>query len=116
MHCHKVMSEALHRLRFQAFLETLSAKESSDVTTVVCDMFEDFPNNPFQEKVKAESFSEIITKYESFVVQGSECNPLRNDWDASSFCKASYYFLYYFFKGSLATRLVRLFIHGYLLN
>ena len=65
------MSEALHRLRFQAFLETLSAKGSSDVTAVVCDMLEDFPNNPFQGKVKA---FRKITKYECFMVQGNERN------------------------------------------
>lgn len=80
MHCHKVMSEALHRLRFQAFLDYLGDEESTNITSAVSGLLNDFPNEHFEEKVKAEPFSEIITKYEDFIVRESECNPTFSLW------------------------------------
>lgn len=80
MHCHKVMSEALHRLRFQAFLDSVSDEESANIYSVVYDLLNNFPNEDFQEKLTAEPFSEILDKYEDFVVQESECNPTFSLW------------------------------------
>jgi hypothetical protein len=79
---HATMSflSALHRLRFQAFLDSVSDEESANIYSVVYDLLNNFPNEDFQEKLTAEPFSEILDKYEDFVVQESECNPTFSLW------------------------------------
>lgn len=76
----KIMSEALHRLRFQAFLDSVSDEESASVFSVVSDLLNNFPSDNFQEKLAAEPFSEILDKYEDFVAKESECNPTFSLW------------------------------------
>jgi hypothetical protein len=80
MHCHKVMSEALHRLRFQAFLDSVNDEESASIYSVVFDLLNNFPSEDFQEKLSTEPFSEILEKYENFVTQESQCNPTFSLW------------------------------------
>ena len=60
VHCHKIMSEALHRLRFQAFLDCLDDEDSNDVATLISDLLEDFPNTRLLEKVQKETFQKIM--------------------------------------------------------
>ena len=80
MHCHKVMSEALHRLRFQAFLDNVSDEDHANIYSVVSDLLNNFPSDDFQEKLRVEPFSEILEKYDTFVVQESESNPTFSLW------------------------------------
>ncbi|XP_028391978.1 uncharacterized protein LOC114516648 isoform X2 [Dendronephthya gigantea] len=80
MHCHKVMSEALHRLRFQAFLDSLSSEDYNNVYSVASDLLNIFPDEKFQDSLTAEPFSHIVDKYEDFVVQESEGNPTFALW------------------------------------
>ena len=75
MHCHKVMSEALHGLRFQAFLDSVSDDKSTSILSVVSDLLNNFPSDSFQEKLTAKPFMEILDKYADFVVKECECNP-----------------------------------------
>ena len=56
MHCHKVMSKALHRLRFQAFLDNVSDEDHANIYSVVSDLLNNFPSADFQEKLRAEPF------------------------------------------------------------
>ena len=74
-HCHKVMSEALHGLRFQAFLDSVSDDESFSILSVVSDLPNNFPSDSFQEKLTVKPFMEILDKYADFVVKECECNP-----------------------------------------
>lgn len=80
MHCHKVMSEALHRLRFQAFLDNASDEESANIYSVISDLLNNFPSDSFQDKLRAGPFSEIVEKYDAFVLQKSESNPTFSLW------------------------------------
>lgn len=80
IYCHKVMSEALHRLRLQAFLDSLDDEESANVYSVAHDLLNNFPDENFQEKLSSEPFSEIIDQYDDFVVRQSECNPTFSLW------------------------------------
>ena len=82
MHCHKVMSEALQRLRFQAFMDSLCNEDSTKITAVVCHLFEDFPSEHFEAKVRMEAFSEVLTMYEQFVVRESEKSPTFSLWSS----------------------------------
>ena len=74
------MSEALHRLRFQAFLDSISGEESTNICSIVSDLLSNFPSDNFEEKLKTEQFTEILDKYDSFVVQQSECSPTFSLW------------------------------------
>ena len=80
MHCHKVMSKALHKLRFQAFLDKVSEEENVNIYFVVSDLLKNFSSDDFQEKLRAEPFTEILEKYDAFVVQESESNPAFSLW------------------------------------
>ncbi len=74
------MSEALHRLRFQAFLDCLEDEDSKDVASAVSDLLEDFPSDSLFEKIKEETFHEIMTTYQDFITLESEDNPTFALW------------------------------------
>ena len=74
------MSEALHRLRFQAFQDCLDDEDSNDVATLVSDLLEDFPNTSLLEKVQKETFQKIMKTYHDFITQECEDNPTFALW------------------------------------
>ena len=82
MHCYKVMSEGLQRLRFQAFSHSLCDEKTTKVTAVVCSLLDGFPSEDFEEKVRMETFSEVLTMYEKFVKSASENNPTFSLWSS----------------------------------
>ena len=76
----KLMSKALHKLRFQAFLDNVSDEDNVNIYFVVSDLLNNFSHDDFQEKLRAEPFTEILEKYDAFVVQESESNPAFSLW------------------------------------
>ena len=78
--CHKAMSEALHRLRLQAFSGSLDEEDYANAYTVARDLSSNFPRENFQEKLSLEPFMEIIAQYDAFVVRQSESNPTFSLW------------------------------------
>ena len=80
VYCHKIVSEALHRVRFQAFLDCLEDEDSTHVATLVSDLLEEFPGNSFLLKVKEDTFMEIMTVYNDFISQACDENPTFARW------------------------------------
>ena len=56
VHCRKIMSEALHRLRFQPFLNYLDDEDSNYLAKLVLDLLEGFPKTSLLEKLQKETF------------------------------------------------------------
>ena len=75
MHCHKVMSEVLQRLRFEAFLDCLDDEDSDQVVAVATDMLNNFQTDSFHEEINGESFLDIKETYQKFIEEESKENP-----------------------------------------
>lgn len=69
--CHKTMYEALQRLRFEAFLDTLDDEYQESIFSLIETMQDSFTEGKFQECMKGQLFDDIIIKYEAFVAESS---------------------------------------------
>ena len=76
LYCHKVASEALHRLRFEAYLNSLNEQESEDIKVVAQDLLTKFSSGVLQREITDEPFLEIMTSYQTFVMQ--ECEKMQH--------------------------------------
>ena len=75
--CHKLMYEALHRLRWQCFLETITEMELENVETIMSALKEKFPKQNHKEVVLSQQFSSLCHKYDSFIASKEECPTFR---------------------------------------
>ena len=79
IYCHKVMTEALQKLRFQAFLDSNTANDVS--LAEECEhLCNEYPGEAFQTELESDSFSRIMNQYDSFVVKESGNNPTFAFW------------------------------------
>jgi hypothetical protein len=70
--CHKILYEAMQRLRFEAFLENLADDEKYErIEELLSEMSDVFPGKPFYALVECPVFEEIINEYESFIIDAS---------------------------------------------
>lgn len=69
--CHKMMYEALQRLRFEAFLDTLDEEYQESILSLIITMQDSFTEGIFQECMKSQLFDDIVIKYETFVAESS---------------------------------------------
>jgi hypothetical protein len=70
--CHKIVYEAMQRLRFEAFLENLTDGEKEDrIMELVSDMSDAFPDKTFHSLVECPVFEEIANEYERFIIDAS---------------------------------------------
>lgn len=69
--CHKMMYEALQRLRFEAFLDTLDEEYQESILSLIITMQDSFTEGTFQECMKSQLFDDIVIKYETFVAESS---------------------------------------------
>ena len=74
VYCHKVASEALHRLRFEAFLKYIDEGGCEDVKAVACDLLAKFSSGSLEREITDESFLQIMSSYQTFVMQQCEEN------------------------------------------
>ena len=61
------MHEAMERLRFEAFLESLDDSERHSINLVVSEMMESFPESKFFGFMESPQIEAIWQNYESFI-------------------------------------------------
>ena len=77
---HKMIFEAMERLRFQAFEETLSNLEKSDAHVIYLSVQEDNESGKFTEICVSDKATNIKMLYDQFIEKQSEENPLFAFW------------------------------------
>lgn len=66
--CHKIMYEALQRLRFQAFLDSVTEKEQEDISSFIESMASSFPQDKFlSDDIESPKMQQILQSYELFI-------------------------------------------------
>lgn len=80
IYCHKVASEALHRLRFEAFLDCLDVEECKKIEVVAQNLLTDFSSGVLQREITDEAFLEIMTHYQTFIMQKCQENATFAFW------------------------------------
>ena len=68
---HKIVYEALQRLRFEAFLESLDGEKQDRIMVLLSEMSDAFPSETFHTLVKCPDFEEIANEYEQFITDAS---------------------------------------------
>ena len=59
--------EAMQRLRFEAFLESLDRDEKEGLELAVLDMIESFPDQEFVDRLEKPEMEAISESYETFI-------------------------------------------------
>ena len=65
------MYEALQRIRFEAFLDTLDEEYQESIFSLIMIMQDSFNEGRFEECMKSQLFDDIVIKYEAFVAESS---------------------------------------------
>lgn len=71
MSCHKILYEALQRLRFEAYLDDLEEEKDGRIMAFLCEMSNSFPDKGFRDCIESELFEEICEEYENFIQNAS---------------------------------------------
>jgi hypothetical protein len=77
---HKIMYEAMERLRFQAFEKTLTAAEKESFNAIAIDVQEDSRREGFLEMCSSSIVAEAKAKYDQFIERKSDENPSFAFW------------------------------------
>ncbi len=79
IYCHKVMTEALQKLRLQAFLDSDASNDVSlaEECENLCNAY---PGDGFQEELESDSFSRITNQYDTYIAKESANNPTFAFW------------------------------------
>ena len=67
MRIHKLMCEALQRLRWQAYLDILSAEDREAAMEIAADLQRAFPGEDFDNLVMSEKYLRVKRGYDSFI-------------------------------------------------
>lgn len=67
---HKMMYEALQRLRFEAFLDTLDDGSHNEVISFIKTIEESFPNDVY-DKIESEEFENLLQRYDRFIADST---------------------------------------------
>ncbi|KAL2102045.1 hypothetical protein ACEWY4_003806 [Coilia grayii] len=70
---HKLLTEALQRLRWQAYLDTLPDMSSAAAMKIAMDLQDNFPSEKFIETIGSGAFLELLKDYSEFV-EKNNCN------------------------------------------
>ena len=65
------MYEALERLRFEAYLDTLEDESRERILSLIMDLRNSFKEGKFHEYVESELFHKVFLDYETFVSESS---------------------------------------------
>ena len=71
MRCHKLMAEALHRLNWQTFLESLSEGEATHYTDFIRKLQNTFPSQVYRDIIDGKKIEEMIDAYQQCVKTSS---------------------------------------------
>ncbi len=69
---HKYVYEAIQRLRFEAFLDSLEDDEREGINSLLLDIMDSFPGNEFLEYVEGPVIEAITERYEQFICNSSQ--------------------------------------------
>ena len=68
---HKVVYEAMQRLRFETFLDNLDEQKEDRIVQFVGQMYDAFPDESFYHHVECQMFQEISDEYDAFIIDAS---------------------------------------------
>lgn len=71
MACHKTMYEALQRLRFEAFLDTLEDESQDSIYSFIMDMEDSFSKDGLHKHIESQEFQDLSIHYEAFIAESS---------------------------------------------
>ena len=70
--CHKFMFEAMERLRFEAFMDTLDEENQEHICASVQKVMSCFPEQEFVNSLHSSEIETIARLYQSFIEKSSE--------------------------------------------
>lgn len=82
VYCHKIMFEALERLRFQAFYESVTPSEQDEIMLLITGMRERFPDADFATGMSSETLLDLFKRYEQFVDTWNGKDPTFSLWSS----------------------------------
>ena len=77
---HKITLDALMRLRFEAFLDTLNDYDETAALKVIGDMYYSFPSSDFIILTNGSEFSGLLTTYNDFISRMRRTLPTFDHW------------------------------------
>lgn len=78
--CHKVMHEALQRLRLEAFLDTLDDDVVDSIYSFTESMRDSIFDEDVQGYVESQQFDDLVHQYENFIVETSAKSKTFSYW------------------------------------
>ncbi|XP_046569800.1 uncharacterized protein LOC124278096 [Haliotis rubra] len=79
LRCHKILSEAMHRLRIQEYLDHLSPERNQEVITVIHSIHDSFPTT-FMSCLETDSVIRFLEDYDRYVKIKCGCNDMYAFW------------------------------------
>lgn len=80
--CHKIMHEALERIRFQVFMDSLSPEERKDIEDQISILKDSFPCHDFENLLERPAFHDIMTQYGVFNETQKKTCPTFSLWSS----------------------------------
>lgn len=72
--CHKIMHEALERIRFQTYLDSLFPEERRQINERITELNDAFAASNFNDMIESTEFQRIFDGYQNFIeTQKSVC-------------------------------------------
>lgn len=65
--CHKIMHEALERIRFQMFLDSLFPEEQWQIDERISELNDAFAASNFSDTIESTKFKQIFDRYQEFI-------------------------------------------------
>lgn len=82
MRAHKLLFEAMQRLRWKQFLQVLSTNEQEEATEVVSKLREVGPTSEFNVFANDDHLHSVLDKYENFISKSRAVNPTFDLWSS----------------------------------
>ena len=79
---HKLMFEALQRLRWKAFLNNINPDKQADIMKVAMLLNKTGPSEKFKDELTNVSVSDVLDSYASFVEKERQSNPTFDFWSS----------------------------------
>lgn len=77
---HKLLAEALKKIRWQSFINSLPPFKADKIQAVVSDLHNAFPNANFQQLNESPVFEEMLSAYELYIKESSKSNATFAFW------------------------------------
>ena len=80
--CHKIIHEALDRIRFQIFLNSLFPEETNNINGEVPTLKNLFPSREFENLLEQHAFRDIMMRYGVFIETKKKTCPTFAFWSS----------------------------------